>query len=268
MSSAEIKNAVKEVLKEMGLVGERPAEAGSEARPGPKKGPRVLALYHTGLERYEEAQAQVALIEARAEKTAFFLGPEARAILCSEDVKDRTGARCSLNAAPPEGLSRVMDKVRVVLLPTLSLKVAARVAWISLDCVGSELVTMALGKGKTVLAASDGFIAPGVTPAEGLAKEVKVLLDRLESFGVILCPTAQLAEKYQELSGAGAQPEPRTDKRSEPEQEALSLVTGKHITTAATEGRTLVRAALGGIITPLARDMAKEYNVEIVVEND
>lgn len=256
-----LKATIRRLIAE--AAGQVVAPAGEKPARTKGDGPRVLVVYHTGLERLEEALDQVGRIEVLAEKTAFFQGPDARAVMCGDDLKSATGARCSLNSASFEGLGRVMDHSQVVLLPCLSLKVAVRVAGLNLDCQGSELVATALMKGKTVLAASDAFIAPGVDLSPGLTARVTDIRSQLEDMGLILSPTAGLAEAYQALATPAGAAAAGDKQPPAPVAQALSLVTGKDIIAAAQEGRTKVAVSAGGLVTPLALDAAKEYSVKI-----
>ncbi len=256
-----VEKAVREVLKEMGL---------ADAAPRPQ-GPRVLVVYHTGLERLDEALAQVARIESLAEKTAFWQGPEAREMMCPADLKDRTGARCSLNTVNDEGLSRVLDRSEVVVLPCLSLKVAARVVRLTADCQGSDLVLTALLKGKQVIAANDCFLPPGAGIASGLRTEMKKTLAALAGYGAILRPTTELARTYESLGRQGQISAGRAVRAGDadlPRPPALSLVTARDITSASQAGENKVYLAPKGLSTPLARDLAKEYGLEIIRENN
>ena len=253
-----IREIIREVLREM-----------KPAAPAPT-GPRVLVVYHTGMERLEEALAQVALIEKKAGKAAFWQGPEARELMCPADLKDRTGARCSLNTVRGEGLAKVLDLSPVVVLPTLSLKVAARVVRLTADCPGSDLVLSALLKGKKVIAANDGFLAPGAAPPPPLKAEIQRTLTALAGYGAALCPTSELAQTYQGLAEGGPKAQPGGGKgavQASPAPRPKSLITARDIIAASQSGAVRVALARKGLVSPLARDLAKEYQIEIITEN-
>lgn len=264
-----MEDRIREIIRE--VVKEVLGEAAGAKKPAPARtgtGPRVLVVYHTGMERLEEALAQVALIEERAGKAAFWQGPEARELMCPADLKDRTGARCSLNTVGGEGLTKVLDLSQVVVLPTLSLKVAARVVRLTADCPGSDLVLTALLKGKRVIAASDGFLAPGANPAPALQKEIDQTMAALAGYGAILCPTSDLAKAYGDLAGGGPKAKPGPESEIAPAPDPKRLITARDITSASEAGAGRVVLAPKGLVSPLARDLAKEYQIEIITENE
>jgi hypothetical protein len=252
-----VKRLVLEVLGELELVPGEPAK-----HRGPSQGPRVLVLFHSGLFRQGEALAQVAKIALQSGKVSHFQGPRARALMRGTNVKELTGSRCSLNEASRDGVVKVLERADVVVAPTLSLSVATRVARLTIDCDGSELLMSALLGGKPVIAAEDGFTKPGVALAPGLAEEVDRTLGTLAGYGVTLCPTSRLADTYAALASTGSVGAGAVEDRP-----GLPLVSAADISRAAQDKVKSVCVASKGIITPLAADMAKEYGVQIVRES-
>ena len=145
-----------------------------------------------------------------------------------------------------------MDLSQVVVLPTLSLKVAARVVRLTADCQGSDLVLTALLKGKKVIAAQDGFLAPGTKIASGLKEETDKTLAALAAYGAVLCPTSRLAETYQSLWTQGDPPASQTGQSPEEvssKPQGLSLVTARDITAASQAGQNKVYLVAKGLAT-------------------
>ena len=100
---------------------------------------------------------------------------------------------------------------------------------------------------------------------DALKKEVQAILTKLESFGMILCPTEGLYQTVKKAARIKAD-----DKSSGKDNAAagsagaaLKLVTAKEIQAAVDANESVIRMAPGGIVTPLARDQAKEYAVKI-----
>ena len=92
------------------------------------------------------------------------------------------------------------------------------------------------------------------------------ILAKLESFGMIFCETDQLCATFQKIVAEGKKIEPPA-KRNPPTDmvpPARKLVTAKDVQTAADAGGGTIRLASAGIITPLAKDLAREYAVRIV----
>ena len=83
---------------------------------------------------------------------------------------------------------------------------------------------------------------------------------------MIFCETDQLCATFQEIVNKGNKIESQA-KRNPPTVTApptYKLVTAKDIQTAVDGGRGPIMLAAGGIVTPLAKDFAKEYDVKII----
>jgi hypothetical protein len=247
----EIKKVLLEVLR----------ENASKA----KKGPRLFFIYNEGLESLDIALREATTISKAAGNTSFYQGPKAHSLMGKRDVKVLTKANSSLNTATNENMARVLDHADMLILPTLSLRVIERVANLRGDCQDSHIILTALLKGVKVLAASDGFIKPGVKLAKGLEGEVNLLLKSLIDKGVSLCSTKELSATYFSLIGEEkASPEIVEAKNM---AQALSLITARVVTDAAGVGEKEVYVTKKGLITPLATDMAKEYSIKILRES-
>lgn len=248
------------VLAEM-----RPEEAGVSG-PSGDKGPRVLILMGAGIRRLEEALAQVRLIEAAAGKSSVYTSESARDLVCPEDLKGKTGARCILDTVKIEGLKKVMERADVLVLPTFCFQAAAKVARLTCDDPISDLVFSALLQGKKVLASRDGFMVCDILVNERIREEIDRILKKLEEFGVVLCPTNELSDHFAKITAADQDREApiRQEGRSEETGAPLKLITAKVITGAVDNRAETLRLAPGGVVTPLARDLAKEYSIRII----
>jgi len=257
-----IRELIVETLKELGPASARRVGC-REARDGPK----VFILYDAGLFRVGEALDQVAKIAARAGKAAYFRGARARSLMGDTDVKSLTGVCCSLDDTSSEGVMKVLLRADVLVAPTLSLRVAARVARMTSDCQGSELLMSALLAGQKVVAADDGFKAAGAPMARGLKEEIAKTLAVLADYGVTFCPTAALADTFESAVRGATPGVPKAEEAKGNGRAGLSLVTAADIDRASLEGCRQVLVARKGIVTPLAADLGKERKVEIVREN-
>ncbi len=101
---------------------------------------------------------QVEHIERQVEKSSVFTSESARNWICGEDLKEKTGSRCILDTVKQDGLQKILEKADILVLPTLCMKVAAKVASLTCDDLESGIVFSALARGKKVLAARDGFM--------------------------------------------------------------------------------------------------------------
>lgn len=256
----QVEKAVREVLGRMKRPEPAPKGMTREG-PGPE-GPRVLIVFNAGVRRLETALEQVRLIESAAGKSGVFTGDSARAWVCREDVKDKAGARCILDTVTPEGLEKVLERADVLVLPTLCIRVAARVASLTCGDRESDILLSALLQGKKVLASRDGFVLWDAPLSPKIRGEIEAVLTKLEGFGVFFCPTEALKTEFDRLTraeGTAEKAAPRPEKGG-----GHRLITARDIRRAADDGQDALTLAPGGIVTPLALDLAREYSIQIL----
>jgi hypothetical protein len=232
----------------------------------------VLFLFNAGVRKLGEALEQVRLIEESGVKSGVYTGPSARGWVCGGDVRDAAGTRCILDTVAPDGVDTVLQRADVLVLPTLCLTVAAKVAGLTCDDQESRLVLSALLQGKKVLAARDGFLVCDLLANDRIREEIDRVLEKLEEFGVVFSPTPQLNESFRRLVTAGESAK-RPDHEPEGGRAAgadapLRLITAKAIANAVDHRQKTVLLAPGGLVTPLARDLAKEQGITIQKDPD
>ena len=265
MEKEAIRDIVKQVLQELQKAG--PGK--SPGKPAKQKrmtdGPNILNLFHAGVGKLDTALEQVRQLETIASRSSVYTDASARSWVCGGDVREKAGTQCILDTVKSDGLEKVLQRADILVLPTLCFKVAAKVARMTFDSEGSSLVMSALMQGKQVVAARDGFLFLESLTNEALKKEVRSILEKLESFGMILCATEDLYRTVKALSDR------ETDRRAfegenalaESAAEAPALITAKEIQAAVDANQSVIRVAAGGIVTPLARDQAREYGIQI-----
>lgn len=265
MDKETIRDIVKQVVLELQKTGEKETAGKPPRQKQALNGPNILNLFHAGVGKLDQALKQVSQIEAIAARSSVYTAGDARSYVCGGDVRDKAGTRCILDTVKPEGLQRVLAKADIIVLPTFCFKVAARVARMTCDTDDSSLVLSALMQGKTVVAANDGFLFLNALTNQTLKKEVQAILSKLESFGMMLCATEDLYRTVKRAAGLKAD-----DKSSAKDNatagsagETLRLVTAKEVQAAVDAKESVIRMAPGGIVTPLARDQAKEYAIKI-----
>lgn len=267
----EISKIVRQVLNETGLP--KGSSRNPPSRPGdsPRKGPAVLNIFHAGVRKLDQALAQIQKIEQTARRSSVYTVESARSWVCGADVKEGAGIKCILDTVKPAGLEKALQKADILVLPTFCLKTAAKIASLICDDQESGIVFTALLQGKRILAASDGFLVCDILANEALRGEIDQILRKLESFGMVFCPTNRLHSTFEKmLSGikpAKTVPTPSPEKiktQTENSTHAIKLVTAKVIYTAVDENQNAITLAPGGIATPLARDLAKEYSIQII----
>ena len=266
MQKEVIRNIVREVLKEKGLLESPPYKPVKTRVQRPRSAPAVLNVFHAGVRKLEQALEQVRQIEKIAGRSSVFTVNSARSWVCGADVKEKAGTRCILDTVKPEGLEKALLKSDILVLPTFCFKTAAKAAHLISDDQESAIVFSALVQGKKVLAAQDGFGICDLLLNEGIRDEMDRILAKLVSFGMIFCETDQLCATFQKIVDEGKQIEPPTKRNpaTNATPAALKLVTAKDIQLAVGSDRGPIVLAPGAIMTPLARDLAKEYDVKII----
>ena len=266
MQREVISNIVREVLREKGLLDSPSDKPVKNRVKRPRLSPAVLSVFHAGVRKLEQALEQVRQIEKIAGRSSVFTVNSARSWVCGADVKEKAGTRCILDTVKPEGLEKALLKSDVLVLPTFCFKTAAKAAHLISDDQESAIVFAALVQGKKVLAAQDGFGICDVLLNKGIRDEMNRILAKLESFGMIFCETEQLCATFKKVVVEG-------NKTGSPSKEnsstgttpaACKLVTAKDIQMAVNGGRDPIMLAPGGIVTPLAKDLANEYAVKII----
>jgi hypothetical protein len=271
-SKKEITHIVRQVLKETGRAAESSAKPSSAQRGPSRNGPAVLNIFHAGVRKLDEALKQIQQIEESARRSSVYTVESARSWVCGADVKEGAGVKCILDTVNPDGIEKALQKADILVLPTFCLRTAAKVANLTCDDQASNLVFTALLQGKKVLAANDGFMLCDILVNEPLRQEIAKILTKLEGFGMIFCQTDQLHATFQNMiSGQTKTQSPGPSNAAASEKEtapAIKLITAKVVHTAVDKKQNAIRLASGGMITPLARDLAKEYSIQIIKINE
>ena len=266
MDKEVISKMVRETLQEKGLLKSSTDSPPRKKIHRDRSTPAVLNVFHPGVRKLEEALEQIRLIENMAARAGTFTVNSARSWVCGDDVREKAGSKCILDTVKPEGLEKALAKADILVLPTFCFKTAAKVARLIGDDQESNIVLSALIQGKPVLATNDGFTLLNALANQGIRAEIQRILSKLETYGMVLCQTDQLAATFQIMVAGG--PKPTT---AETDQGAgtrvapgRNLITAKDVRTAADNNQRTLTLARGGLITPLAKDQARECGIRIV----
>jgi hypothetical protein len=265
----EITTIVKQLLSESGKTPTSSTGGSSSKSRTAPTGPAVLNIFHAGVRKLDEALLQIQRIGETARRSSVYTVESARSWVCGADVREGAGVKCILDTVKPEGLEKALQKADILVLPTFCLMTAAKVASLTCDNQESSLVFTALLQNKKVLAANDGFMLCNILVNDQLRREIDQVLNKLGSFGMVFCPTDQLHATFQKMTEEKTESsEPSgveaSEKQSPP---SIRLITAKVIHSAVDNKQQSIRLAPGGIVTPLARDLAKEYAIQITTTN-
>ncbi len=258
-----VKNKIKRLVQE--ALADLSVKKGSTPKPH-RQGPKVLTVFHAGVCRLDNTFEQIKSIGEQSGKLGIYRGESARSLVSLNELKKKSKVRCILDKSGPAGLEKVLDVCEILILPTFAFPVAAKVASLLADDLESGIILSALMKGKKILAAEDGFSIPGIAVNSNLKKEIDKIFDKLKMFGMQFCPTDQLSTVFQNLILAEQSKNEKIP--SVKKNPALNLITAKTVNMAAETKQHKIRLALNGNVTPLARDLAKEYAIEIYKCNE
>jgi hypothetical protein len=260
----DIERLVREILAEIDP-GRKDAPPKREVAPRSESGTRVLFLFNAGVRRLDEALVQVDRIDASVAKSGVYTGPSARQWVCGADVRGKTSARCILDTVTPEGVEKVLERADVLVLPTLCLIVASKVARFICDDQESRLIFTALLQDKKVIAARDGFMVYEILKNEKIGREIDHTVSKLESYGVLFCETHELYDTFREAALPKKEQGNTASVRSDSgtKGSSMRLITAKAIYDAFNNNINTLKLSDNGKITPLAADLAKEYKIQI-----
>ena len=175
------------------------------------------------------------------------------------------------------GERALLDGCGVLLVPTLSINSAAKVAAGIRDSLPSRLMAHALERGVPVIAASDGCcpddpqrIAQGFFVAEAYKAQLRCTLEALQSYGMKLVRAEMLAHAAQRPNATPMPPVRRPGASAQtPRGSGASVGTGqgKRVfgrgdAVQCREG--VLRLERGVLVTPLAKDELQRRNVRLI----
>lgn len=229
----------------------------------------VLMLFSGASTGFVAGMEAIRRLSASPHTLTVVLSPAASQIVTEAQAR-RAGAAAVLGPgqwADAPGLVREAD---LVLIPTLSMSVAARLALGLMDSLVSTLTLGALLAGKPVVAIRDGA-EPGGRGGEvfgavaGAAAPLRAMLEghlaTLESFGIELVrePDFLLTMECRLIAGCAPRPAQGAPDEARPPAARAGFITEADLLGLA-PGSTL-RLAPGSRLTPQARDTARRLGL-------
>lgn len=229
------------------------------------RGKRALALFCGGTIGAPEGRAELKKLQSAGFTVRAVLTPAAERVLGKEWLKSELGEIEVVTEADGKAPGALLKEADLTLVPVLTLNTAAKVAHGIADTLVATLIMDSLLTGRPVFAARDACDLTNPVRAKlGMDKAAPAYralltgnLERLAEFGVRLVGVTELAAAV--LGEAGPK---------EPAPKATGgTFTGRVLSrtdVAAFEGSVL-KVSAGTLITPLARDLARDRGIEIVV---
>ena len=252
-----------------------------KAQPAPRR-KRILVLFGGASAGWQAGLDAIALLAHDGHSVTAVLTSSAVSILGEGKIREAGASQVILPGVFADAPALVKEH-DMVLIPTLSMNLAAKLA---LGLFDSLLTTLALGAllaGKPVLAVRDGADPDGcggrvwgaTAAAATLRARLSANLKTVESYGIRLVAVDEFVSAVQQhLSASTAPPAQASAQASAPvgpvaESRALSGVAAAVITQAdiahLQEGG-LLRIPKGSRLTPLAQETANRLRLEVVCD--
>jgi len=249
----------------------RQAEAASKEKTGQHY--TVLAVFTGGTIGLEPSLTQLQRIQELNTQITVVLSKAAEAIVGVKKIRERLGDQIGIVTAQDAYPGKLLRQADAVVVPVLTQNTAAKVAYTLSDSMVPTLILQALMLGKPVIAAEnaadpqdDWRIKGGMAgSAPALMQALQANLQKIESYGVRLVQADRLAAEVEKVLGCATKVPPRDVTAIPAKKKVLDAAA---IKSAALSGAKMFKVAQGTIITPLARDIARECNIELVYEAD
>lgn len=246
------------------------ARLGAHGRRG-----TLIAVFTGATVSFEEAVQLVRNLILDGFRIQVAFSPAAER-LYGQVLRDQLAGFPHLEAVPDSGWLLALKKADAVVVPLLSVNSLSKLALLIADNLPSNLLLHALFTGKVVVAARNGVDPDGSGRADlGFNREASglrgALLQRLQTVAGYGCRLADISEVRGIVDSVPAgnadapktYAEPPTLRISEGLASESRFVTAAEIRRAHHLGQR-VRLARRTLITPLARELAARYRVDIL----
>lgn len=240
---------------------------------------KALAVFTGGTIGLIEGLAAVREMAGWPAEITVVLSPAAEKVIGADRVKDSLGPLCPILTAADPYPGKILRAAHLMIVPVLTQNTMTKLALTLSDTLPSTLIMQALMMGKPVIAARNGADpqdnwrakADMGQPAPGLMRVLQNNMRQVEAFGVQLADVRDLAAEARKVykaydkhaaQAAGGDSPGRREAASQ--GGGKTIISAETIKAAALEGCRSYQVGRGTILTPLARDIAREYGVEIV----
>lgn len=237
----------------------------------PAAGPqyKALAVFTGGTIGLEASLEELKKLQAGGTEITVVLSQAAETIIGESWIKEKLGSHVQVVATQSPYPGKHLRLADVVLVPVLTQNTAAKLAHTLSDSMVCTLILQALMLGKPVIAAvnaadpqDDWRVQKHMSQAApALKAALAANLKRIETFGVLLTPVEKLANAAGRVLGREEQPA----LTKVPEQPVKKRVLdADSVRRTAQQGIKTIQIVQGTIITPLARDIARECGIAII----
>lgn len=233
---------------------------------------KALVIFTGAAIGFQEAVPQLKALLAEGWDFKILLSNSAEYVLTPQLVKEQLGVKEIYLEREVKGLKPLYQDIGQVIIPTLTLNTAVKIALGIADTLTTNVVAHVLMEGIPIIAAKDGCdlknptrlqLGMNKTPTPYLMR-MEQYLSTLESYGIRLVEASHL---YSNIKGGQIAISSVRQSQGEPKTYTLNkkVLSRADIVEAKNRGNVLHVPATT-IITSLARDTAKEFGIRIVQE--
>ncbi|HWR42187.1 flavoprotein [Sporomusa sp.] len=230
---------------------------------------KALAIFTGGTIGLETSLEELRALQAINTELTVVLSEAAEKIIGINWIKEKLGSHVQVVTTQSPYPGKYLRAADIVLVPVLTQNTAAKLAYTLSDTMVSTLILQALMLGKPVIAAQNAAdpkdswrVQKNMAKAPPALREaLQGNLNKLEAYGIQLAPVESLAEKAKKV----LIPESKPQVVQSPEKASKrKVIDADTVRRAAQSGAKTFSVPQGSIITPLARDIARECNIEII----
>lgn len=261
-----VEQIVAEVLRRLGEAPQTPPPFSQKVS--------ALAVFTGGLLGLEESLAQVKTLQTRGFSFTVLLSAAAETVIGLERIQAQLGRDVKIMTGRSPYPGKELREAELVLIPVLTQNTAAKIAATQADSLCSTVIMQALMMGKPVVAASNAADPQdGSRKEKNMGKAAPALLEKLREnletislYGVQLVAASELAAACEGSCGKAAQQKTNVAKPAVKEREKRTVLDAKAVQEALAQGVQILSLSPQTIITPLARDMARDAHITFQFE--
>jgi len=257
MTNGDLEKLVQMVLAEI-------ARQNQSSKPVSKK---VLAIFSGGIISLDDVLKQMQMLQQEGYQFEVVFTPNGKMVVGKQKIQESLGPITVYDDSDLNKVTQLLTDNEAVLVPVMTINTAAKIINGIADNLATSLIMMSLLSGKPVIAVKDACDVNRPS-REGMghnkaAQSYYALLnstvERLNDYGIELCEALKFADAVQHHFVRKAKEDRKEKECQQVFEKRVLSVNDLPIT-----GRT-IRISPGTIITPAAKDVIKERDIEIVV---
>lgn len=252
---------MKEIMRQL---EQMPVATHRQSSPSQK----ALVIFTGGTIGFEQGLAEIKKMQDQCVSVTVVLSASAEHVLGIQRITEELGSHIHIVTAQSPYPGNILREADIVIVPVLTQNTAAKLAYTLSDTMVSTLILQGLMMGKPVVAAFNAADPLDSWRAQynmgqsapGLVQALQGNLKKLKEYGIQLVPVQTIAGVSQQVL------KPKEQVAVNRPINKKTILDAASIQTAAQSGSTSIIVPRGTIITPLAKDIARDCGVEIVQE--